>query len=928
LSLTDATEHAVTASTPAPSVRLILPVEGMTCASCSARVGRALTKLDGVSDANVNFATHRAAVTYDPTRVDPQALRAAVERVGYSVPDVPDDEAMHERRSVRLRRQLTVAIAFTVPVLLISMVPAFMFDGWQWVALALTTPVVLGSGWEFHRNAAVNFVHRQVTMDTLVSIGTLTAYLWSVWALVALDAAELHGGMRLSVTGLPDVYLETAAAIVTAILLGRWFEHRAKGRSSQAIAKLLQLGPRTATLADGREVPVADLVAGDHILIRPGERIAVDARVLEGRSAVDTSMLTGEPLPVDVTAGDDVVGGTLNGSGRLVVEATAVGRATVLAQIVDLVAQAQGGRAPVEALVDRVTSVFVPIVLLIAAGTLVIGLLQDASLSDPLTRAVAVLVIACPCALGLATPTAVMVGVGRGASLGVVIKGVHVLETTRRVDTIVLDKTGTLTEGRMIVVAERADAASDVASQRAVLAAVIAAEAASEHPIARAIARDLATRHADLPETTLQEFTSLPGVGVRATVDVAGELLEVVVGRSSLLAEHGHTLTSELEDEREQQESQGRTVIAAAARPVSGSGSSAAFVVALSDAIKSTSREAVTLFHALGLSTVLLTGDQERTAEAVAQELGIQRVVAGVLPDGKDAVIQGLQAEGHVVAMVGDGINDAPALARADLGIAMGTGTDVAIEAGEVTLMSGDPRAAADAIALSRRTLSTIRSNLVWAFGYNTLAIPLAAVGLLNPMVAAAAMGFSSVFVVTNSLRLRDFRGARAIAATPRQRVERGAVRLAMAAGIVAVIIVGGMFQRSLLPGRTIDIALTEGGVVPAAVQVVPGEKVTFVLDADRRTSFHLVDVADLAMMRMDASGATMDHGRSAVGTVVPEGTTVRLTWVVPADADAVLRLRIHDDARDTVADLVPVTDVGSGSGTGSDSGSDAERIS
>jgi len=925
LSLTDATEHATKGGEPAPSVRLILPVEGMTCASCSARVGRALTKLDGVSDANVNFATHRAAVSYDPTLVDPQALRAAVERVGYGVPDVPDDEAMHERRSVRLRRQLAVAIAFTVPVLLISMVPAFMFDGWQWVALALTTPVVLGSGWEFHRNAAVNIVHRQVTMDTLVSIGTLTAYLWSVWALVALDAAELHGGMRLSVTGLPDVYLETAAAIVTAILLGRWFEHRAKGRSSQAIAKLLELGPRTATLADGREVPVADLVAGDHILIRPGERIAVDARVIEGSSAVDTSMLTGEPLPVDVTAGDDVVGGTLNGSGRLIVEATAVGRATVLAQIVDLVAQAQGGRAPVEALVDRVTSVFVPIVLLIAAGTLAIGLLQGATLSDPLTRAVAVLVIACPCALGLATPTAVMVGVGRGASLGVVIKGVHVLETTRRVDTIVLDKTGTLTEGRMVVVADRADPAADPATQRAAIAAVIAAEAASEHPIARAIARDLATRHADLPEATLQDFTSLPGVGVRATVDIAGELLEVVVGRSSLLAEHGHALSAELEAERDQQESQGRTVITAAARPVSdqddadrGGEGAATFVVALSDAIKATSREAVESFHALGLSTVLLTGDQERTAQAVARELGIQRVVAGVLPDGKDAVIQDLQAEGHVVAMVGDGINDAPALARADLGIAMGTGTDVAIEAGEVTLMSGDPRAAADAIALSRRTLSTIRSNLVWAFGYNTLAIPLAAVGLLNPMVAAAAMGFSSVFVVTNSLRLRDFRGARAIAPTPRQRVERSAVRLAMAAGIVAVIIVGGMFQRSLLPGRTIDIALTEGGVVPAVVQVVPGEKVTFVLDADARTSFHLVDVVDLAMMRTDASGAAMDHGRSAVGTVVPEGTTVRMTWVVPDDADAVTRLRIHDDARDTVAELEPVTDVSADAGAGS----------
>jgi P-type Cu+ transporter len=905
----------VTRTAPSASVRLILPVEGMTCASCSARVGRALTKLDGVEGANVNFATHRAAVTYDPTLVDPAALKAAVERVGYSVPEVPDDAAMHERRRVRLQRQLVVAVTLTVPVLLISMVPAFMFDGWQWVALLLTTPVVLGAGWEFHRNAAINLVHRQVTMDTLVSIGTLTAYLWSVWALVVLDAASLHSGMRLSVTGLPDVYLETAAAIVTAILLGRWFEHRAKGRSSQAIAKLLELGPRIATLADGREVSVAELVAGDRILVRPGERIAVDARVIEGRSAVDTSMLTGEPLPVDVAPGDTVVGGTLNGSGRLVIEATAVGSATVLAQIVDLVAQAQGGRAPVEALVDRVTSVFVPIVLLIAAATLIVGIVQGSTLSDPLTRAVAVLVIACPCALGLATPTAVMVGVGRGASLGVVIKGVHVLETTRRVDTIVLDKTGTLTEGRMVIVADRlTDSASDpaddapaaAARRSAAIAAVVAAESASEHPIARAIARDLAARHGGLPVATLVDFDALPGLGVRGSVEVDGSVLEVVVGRPSLLAEHGHALDAELERERDTHEAQGRTVIAAAVGPA---GAAVTFVVALSDAIKPTSREAVAAFHALGLRTVLLTGDQERTAQAVATELGIERVVAGVLPDGKDAVIQQLQAEGHTVAMVGDGINDAPALARADLGIAMGTGTDVAIEAGEVTLMSGDPRAAADAIALSRRTLSTIRSNLVWAFGYNTLAIPLAAVGLLNPMVAAAAMGFSSVFVVTNSLRLRDFRGARAIAPTPRQRVERTAVRLVMAAGIVAVVLVGVTFQQSLLPGRTIDVALTADGVVPSTIELVPGEKVTFVLDADVRTSFHLVDVVDLAMMRMDApAGGAMDHGRTSVGTVVPAGTTVRLTWTVPDDADAVRRLLIHDDARDTVAELVPVS--------------------
>lgn len=899
-------------------MRIVLPVEGMTCASCSARVGRALTKLDGVEDANVNFATHRAAVTYDPSRVDPDVLRSAVERVGYAVPEAPDDAAMHERRRVRLRRQLTLAVVLTVPVLAISMVPALMFDGWQWVALVLTTPVVFGSGWEFHRNAAVNLVHRQVTMDTLVSIGTLTAYLWSVWALVVLDAAELHGGMRLSVTGLPDVYLETAAAIVTAILLGRWFEHRAEGRSSQAIARLLELGPRTATLVDGREVPVADVVVGDRLVVRPGERIPVDARVVEGRSTLDTSMLTGEPLPVDVGPDDEVVGGTLNGSGRLVLEATAVGASTVLAQIVDLVAQAQGGRAPVEALVDRVTSVFVPVVLLIAAGTLGLGLLGGASLAETLTRAVAVLVIACPCALGLATPTAVMVGVGRGASLGVVIKGVHVLETTRRVDTIVLDKTGTLTEGRMVVVDAHHLPTTPEAQAHvpAALAAVVAAEAASEHPIARAVARDLVARHADLPDATLGDFTALPGLGVRATTEVDGTTYEVLVGRPSLLAEEGHALDGTLEGVRDAHEAQGRTVVAAAARPIAAdvdvdadaaARGAVILVLALSDAVKATSREAVAAFRELGLSTVLLTGDQERTAQAVADELGIDRVVAGVLPDGKDAVIRDLQAEGRTVAMVGDGINDAPALARADLGIAMGTGTDVAIEAGEVTLMSGDPRAAADAIALSRRTLATIRSNLVWAFGYNTLAIPLAAAGLLNPMVAAAAMGFSSVFVVTNSLRLRDFRGARAIAPTTRQRVERGAVRLAMAAGIVAVVLVGAAFQRSLLPGRSVDVALTSAGVAPAEVAVVPGEKVTFVLEADARTTLHVIDVVELAMMRLDGTGAEMDHGGTSVATAVPEGTTVRLTWTVPDDADAVRRLVLHDHERDTVAMLVPV---------------------
>jgi P-type Cu+ transporter len=904
----------------AGQVRIVLPVEGMTCASCSARVGRALSKVDGVSEANVNFATHRAAVSYDPARVDPDLLRAAVERVGYSVPDVPDDAAMHERRRVRLTRQLALAVVLTVPTLAISMVPALMFDGWPWVALVLATPVVLVSGWAFHRNAAVNLVHRAVTMDTLVSIGTLTAYLWSLWALVMLDAAELHGGMRLNVTGLPDVYLETAAAIVTLILLGRWFEHRAKGRSSQAIAKLLTLGARTATLVDGREVEVAALVVGDRVQVRPGERIPVDARIVEGRSALDTSMLTGEPVPVEVGPGDTVVGGTLNTTGRLIIETTAVGSATVLAQIVDLVAQAQGGRAPVQALVDRVTAVFVPIVLVIAAATFVLGTLQLGSSTQALTRAVAVLVIACPCALGLATPTAVMVGVGRGASLGVIIKGVHVLETTRRVDTIVLDKTGTLTEGRMTLAAVHeagATAATAGVGRDATLAAVAAAEAASEHPIARAVARDLfrhvagdAAADTGAPEVVTDGFEALPGLGVAALVRVGATDLDVVVGRASLLVEHGFLLGEDLEAERAREEALGRTVVVAGVRragtrPVGDPVGDPAFaVIALADRIKPTSREAVDAFHALGLRTVLLTGDQERTARTVADELGIDEVIAGVLPDGKDAVIQALQADGRTVAMVGDGINDAPALARADLGIAMGTGTDVAIEAGEVTLMSGDPRAAADAIALSRRTLSTIRSNLVWAFGYNVMAIPLAAVGLLNPMVAAAAMGFSSVFVVTNSLRLRDFRGARGTAPSRRQRTERIAVRLAMAAGIVAVVVVGVSFQRSLLPGRVIPLELTAQGIVPAVLDIAPGEKVTFELRTAETTSLHVVDVSELAMMRIDADGMMVEHGRASVGTIVPAGVTVRMTWIAPDETGGLARLRLHDAARDTIAEL------------------------
>jgi Cu+-exporting ATPase len=903
--------RSTTPSAPPGTVRLVLPVEGMTCASCSARVGRALGKVEGVADAVVNFATNRAVVTYDPARTDGDALRAAVERVGYAVPAVPDDAAMHARRGRRLGRRLALAGVLSVPVLLISMVPALMFDGWQWVALVLTTPVVLGAGGEFHRNAAVNLRHGAVTMDTLVSIGTLTAYGWSVWALVALDAAELHGGMRLAVSGLPDVYLETAAAIVTLILLGRWFEHRAKGRSSRAIARLLELGPRTAELVDGREVEVARLTVGDGIVLRPGARVPVDAVVLEGTSTLDTSMLTGEPVPVEVGPGDEVVGGTVNGAGRLVLEARAVGADTVLAQIVDLVAQAQGGRAPVQALVDRVTAWFVPVVLAIALGVLLAGVAAGDA-SGALTRAVAVLVIACPCALGLATPTAVMVGVGRGASLGVIVRGVEALETSGRVGTVVLDKTGTLTEGRMRLVAVHAarPLADDAAALAVVRAAVAAAEGASEHPIARAVARDL-TAAPGAPLPAVAAFEARPGLGVVATV--AGpdreHPFEVVVGRPDLLAAHGLPLPTDLAATLVAEAEGGRTVIAAAVRgPGLPGAGAAALVLALEDTMKPGAAEAVAALHRMGLDTVLLTGDREESARAVAARLGIPRVVAGVLPDGKEAVIRALQAEGRVVAMVGDGINDAPALASADLGIAMGGGTDVAIEAGDVTLVTGDPRAIPDAVALARRTLGTIRGNLVWAFGYNTLAIPLAAVGLLNPMVAAAAMGLSSVFVVTNSLRLRRFTGVRGRPPTRRERVERAAATLVTVAALAGLVGTATAFQRSLLPGREVPLALTADGPAPATVVVTPGERVTFVLTSDATTSLHLVDVTELAMMRMTPEGAAaeMRHGRRTIGTVVPAGVTVRLTWTAPREPDALRRLRLHDGLRDATAELVP----------------------
>ena len=870
--------------------QITVPVEGMSCAACATRIGKVLGKLDGVDEASVNYATHRAAISYDPSKVDLDQMRAVVEKAGYALPEDVDDDAADAERGRRLTRNLVVGLLFTVPLLAISMTPALMFPGWQWVAWALATPVVVYAGREFHRNAWINARHGAVSMDTLVSLGTSVAYVWSVVALLFLGAGR-HGGMRLNVAGLPEVYFETAAAIITFILLGRFFEHRAKGRSSQAIRRLLELGAKTATLEDGTEIPVEDLAPGMRFVVRPGERIATDGSVVGGQSAVDTSMITGEPVPVEVGPGDDVVGGTVNEGGRLVVEAQAVGGDTVLSQIVELVARAQGGKAPVQSLVDKVSSVFVPTVITIAAITFGIWIAQGLGLSESITRAVAVLVIACPCALGLATPTAIMVGTGRGASLGVLIKGAQTLEATRTVDTIVLDKTGTVTEGRMtladVVVADGADADQ-------VLALVGAAEDASEHPVARAIAAGARERLNGIALPEVSAFANQPGLGVRATVD--GH--EVVVGRDGLVAgadadaDGDARVPAALTEAVRGIEAQGRTAVLAAVdgTPVA--------VLAVADTVKATSRQAIAAFRKLGLRTILLTGDNATTARAVADEVGIDEVIAEVLPADKVDVVRRLQDDGRIVAMVGDGVNDAPALAQADLGLSMGTGTDVAIEAGDVTLVSGDLRAAADAVALSRRTLATIKGNLVWAFGYNVLAIPLAAVGLLNPMIAAAAMGFSSVFVVTNSLRLRDFRGLRTGEVSTAQRVEKVAIRLGFVALIAAVIYAGVVFQRSLLPGRHVDVGLGDA-TFPTTLVVAPGEKVTFVLhnDGTQERSFHVGTPAELDAARAAGPGDAATH---APGTMVPAGATVRFTWRLPSEGLANLRYGELEQPADT----------------------------
>jgi P-type Cu+ transporter len=708
--------------------RTTLALEGMTCASCAARIERTLNKVDGV-EATVNFASETAAVSFDPSVVAPDQLTAAVERIGYHA-QLRDERAhaAHEHDAKPL--QLVVALVLSVPLLLMAMIPPLQFTGWEWVSLVLAIPVVFWSGAQFHRAALLNARHGAATMDTLVSLGTLAAWTWSTVVLLAGISA--------------DTYFEAASVITALILLGRYFEARAKRRSGAAIRALLELGAKEARLLrDGEEisVPVEQLAVGDLFVNRPGEKVATDGVVVEGSSAVDQSMLTGEPVPVEVGPGAEVAGATINTYGRLVVRATKVGADTALAQIARLVEQAQAGKAAVQRLVDRISEIFVPVVILIAVATLGGWLLAGASASTAFTAAVAVLIIACPCAMGLATPTALMVGTGRGAQLGILIKGPEVLEQTRRISTIVLDKTGTVTEGRMRLV----DALPLDASRDELLRLAGAAESASEHPLARAIAA------AADQKPPVAEFRNHAGLGIEALVEGHA----VLVGRASFLADWAIELPEEAHPWQSRAEAAGQTVVA-----VAWDGALHG-LLSLADTLKPSSQQAVAELKQLGLTPVLLTGDNERAARSIAQEVGIDEVRAEVLPDGKAVEVERLQQEGETVAMVGDGVNDAPALATADLGLAIGTGTDVAIEASDLTLVSGDLRAAVDAIRLARRTLATIKGNLFWAFAYNVAAIPLAVAGLLNPMIAAAAMAASSIFVVSNSLRLRRFRSAR-----------------------------------------------------------------------------------------------------------------------------------------------------------------------
>ena len=737
-----------------------LEIGGMTCASCANRIEKKLNKLEGVA-ATVNYATEKAKVTV-PAGYDPALLVAEVEKTGYTAAlpkpkgttaNTSETEAGEEEDTelTSLRHRLVGAIVLTVPVIAMAMIPALQFVYWQWASLALAAPVIIWAAWPFHKAAWTNLKHGTATMDTLISMGTSVALLWSVYALFFGTAGTPGMTHPFEFTiapsdGAANIYLEVGAGVTMFILAGRYFEKRSKRQAGAALRALLELGAKeVAVLRDGVEVkiPTSDLQVGDEFIVRPGEKIATDGIVVSGSSAVDASMLTGESVPVEVREGDSVTGATVNAGGRLVVRATRVGSDTQLAQMAKLVEDAQTGKAEVQRLADTISGVFVPIVIVVAFITLGAWLGAGFPVAAAFTAAVAVLVIACPCALGLATPTALLDGTGRGAQMGILIKGPEVLESTRKVDTVVLDKTGTVTSGKMTLT----DVITESGVDRAELLRFAGAlEDSSEHPIAQAIAKGATQEVGQLP--TPEDFANVEGKGVQGIV----EGTPVVVGRESLLADWSQKLSPEVARAKAQAEGEGKTVVAI------GWDGAARGILVVADTVKPTSAEAIRGLKEIGLTPVLLTGDNEAVARQIAAEVGIEEVIAEVLPKDKVDVVTRLQEEGKIVAMVGDGVNDAPALAQADLGLAMGTGTDVAIEASDITLVRGDLRAAVDAIRLSRKTLSTIKTNLFWAFAYNTAAIPVAALGMLNPMLAGAAMAFSSVFVVGNSLRLRGFK--------------------------------------------------------------------------------------------------------------------------------------------------------------------------